>query len=132
MNIKIVYTPSDIISDMKKEYGISINYMQAYRSKEKALEYIRGKPEESYQLLPSFLYMIQKINPGSIVELKTNQDSTFLYAFMALYASIDGWQHCIPIIVVDGTFLKSKFGGTLLTAATQDTSGKISFFLVAF
>ena len=66
------------------------------------------------------------------MDLKTNQDNTFLYAFMALYASIDGWQHCIPIIFMDDTFLKLKFGGTLLTAATQDASGKISFFFVAF
>ena len=49
---------------------------------------------------------------------------------MALHASINGWKHCIPIIVVDGTFLKSKFGGTLLSATTQDALGKI--FPLAF
>ena len=48
MIIKIVYIPSDIINDMKNEYDISINYMQAYKSKEKVLEYIRGKLEKSY------------------------------------------------------------------------------------
>ena len=74
--------------------------------------------------------MIQETNPGSIVELKTNEDNTFMYLFMALHASIKGWQHCLPVIVIDGTFLKSKFGGTVLIAATQDAVGKI--FPLAF
>ena len=122
---KTIYTPTDIMRDVQLEFGISISYMKAYRSREAALECIRGNPEESYTLLPSFLYMIQETNPGSIVNLKTTEDNTFLYAFMALKASIDGWQHCIPIIVVDGTFLKSKYQGTLLTAVTHDAQGKI-------
>ena len=121
----MIYTLADIMRDVQLEFGISISYMKAYRSREVALECIRGNPEESYTLLPSFLYMIQETNPGSIVDLKTTEDNTFLYAFMALKASIDGWQHCIPIIVVDGTFLKSKYQGTLLTAVTHDAQGKI-------
>ena len=51
--------------------------------------------------------------------------NTFLYVYMVLQASIHGWQYCIPLIVVDGTFLKIKFGGTLLTASTQDAASKI-------
>ena len=61
--------------------------------------------------------MIQETNPGSIFKLKTNEDNTFLYLFMALHASIKGWQHCLSVIVIDGTFLKSKFEGTLLIVA---------------
>ena len=34
------------------------------------------------------------------------------------------------VIIVDGTFLKSKFRGTLISATTQDASGKI--FPLAF
>ena len=100
-SIKIVYTPSNIIRDMQMEYGISVNYMKAWRSKERALEYIRGKPEESFSFLPSFLYMVQQTNPGSMVDLKTTDDGKFLYVYMALHASINGWKHCILIIVVD-------------------------------
>ena len=74
--------------------------------------------------------MVQQTNPGSMVDLKTTDDGKFLYVYMALHASINGWKHCIPIIIVDGTFLKSKFGGTLLSATTQDASGKI--FPLAF
>ena len=129
-SLKTVYTPADIIRDMQKDYGVSISYMKAWRSKETALEFIRGKPEESYSFLPSFLYMIEKTNRGSVVDLKTNNENRFLYVYMSLQASIHGWQPCIPVIVVDGTFLKTKFGGMLLIASTQDAAGKI--FLIAF
>ena len=33
--LKIVYTPADIIRDMQKDYGVSISYMKAWRSKKK-------------------------------------------------------------------------------------------------
>ncbi|XVE81484.1 hypothetical protein DITRI_Ditri15bG0068100 [Diplodiscus trichospermus] len=49
---------------------------------------------------------------------------------MALDASIKGWKYCRPIMVVDGTFLKSSYGGTMLKACTQDANSKI--FPLAF
>ena len=88
-SIKTVYAPSDIMRDMQMEYGISVNYMKAWRLKERALEHIRGKPEESFSFLPSFLYMVQQTNPGSMVDLKTTDDGKFLYIYMALHASIN-------------------------------------------
>ena len=40
-------------------------------------------------------------------------------------ASIQGWQHCRPVISVDGTFLKNKYLGTLLLAAALDGDNHI-------
>ncbi|XP_019230588.1 PREDICTED: uncharacterized protein LOC109211506 [Nicotiana attenuata] len=48
-----------------------------------------------------------------------------MYAFVALYPSIKGWQYCKPFVVIDGTFLKSAYRGTLLIASTQDPPGNI-------
>ena len=67
--------------------------------------------------------MVEQTNPGYVVSIKTNEDSEFLYAFMALEASIKGWKHCMPIIIVDGTFLKGLYGGTLLSGSTQNVEG---------
>ncbi|XP_022880790.1 uncharacterized protein LOC111398068 [Olea europaea var. sylvestris] len=44
---------------------------------------------------------------------------------MALDASIRGWGHCRPVIVVDGTYLNGHYGGTLFTACTQDANNSI-------
>ena len=77
-------------------------------------------------------HMVEQINPGSVVSIKTNEDSEFLYAFMALEASIKGWKHCMPVIIVDGTFLKGLYGGTLLSGSTQDVEGTNIFILFNF
>ncbi|KAK1396847.1 hypothetical protein POM88_006710 [Heracleum sosnowskyi] len=123
-NIKTSYSVVDIIRDMKHDHNVHVKYIKAWRSKEKALEMMRGNATESYIELYLYLYMLHITNPGSIIELKLNENRCFLYVFVALNASIKGWTHCIPIVVVDGTFLKSAYGGTLLVAATQDAGGK--------
>ncbi|XP_050224634.1 uncharacterized protein LOC126674254 [Mercurialis annua] len=130
VDLKSVYKPADIRRDMKELYGINIGYTKAWRSKEIAEEKVRGNPADSFNLITSYLYMITLTNPGSAIEMEVKEDNTFLYVFMALNASIKGWEFCIPVIIVDGTFLTSAYGGTLLTASSQDGNGKI--FPLAF
>ena len=130
LNIKTIYTPGDIRKDMMDNYGVSMSYDKAYRSREKALEMIRGKPDESYAKLPKYLHMIKVTNPGSVTDFVTNSDGNFKYMYMALAASIQGWIHCKPIVVVDGTYLTSTHKGTLITACTMDANEQI--FPLAF
>ncbi|XP_050207838.2 uncharacterized protein LOC126657220 [Mercurialis annua] len=130
LDIKTIYTPADIIADIQRDFGIVLSYNRAWRSNVKALNQIRGSPRDSYSILPGYLHMLLQTNPGSVVDLHTTDENKFEYMFMALDASIKGWRYCRPIIVVDGTFLKSNYGGTLITASTQDGNGKI--FPLAF
>lgn len=122
-NIKTNYTVADVIRDMKHDHKVQVNYDKAWRSKEKVLEIVRGNATESYAQLVPYLYMLHSKNPGSSVIFKTEEDGCFLYVFVALNASRKGWPHCIPVVVIDGTFLKSAHKGTLLVAATQDARG---------
>ncbi|XP_055961863.1 uncharacterized protein LOC126681856 [Mercurialis annua] len=130
INLKTVYKPADIQRDMKDDYGIKMSYSKAYRSKAVALDKVRGRADESFSLIPSYLYMLEVSNPGSYTRLEVKDDNSMLYVFMALNASIRGWKFCIPVFAVDGTFLTSAYGGTLLTACAQDGNGKI--FPLAF
>ncbi|XP_075091477.1 uncharacterized protein LOC142171689 [Nicotiana tabacum] len=84
---KTIYTPTNIQRDIQKTYGMDLSYMQAWRSKEKAMQLLRGT--------------------------------------QTIYASIRGWIYCRPTIVVDGSFLKLTYRGTIFTASTQDTEGLI-------
>ncbi|KAM3361319.1 hypothetical protein P3S68_016173 [Capsicum galapagoense] len=86
---------------------------------------LRGDPAKSYQKIPGYLYMLEKHYPGSVVSWKKTEKNRFLYAFVALDASIRGWEYCRPIVVVDGAALKSLYGGTMLTASTLDPGGHI-------
>ncbi|KAH0639443.1 hypothetical protein KY285_036029 [Solanum tuberosum] len=61
------------------------------------------------------------------VDLKTIYTPTDIREDMlsihALDASIRGWEYCRPILVVDGTHLKSTYEGTMLIASTLDPGG---------
>ncbi|XP_019263845.1 PREDICTED: uncharacterized protein LOC109241551 [Nicotiana attenuata] len=98
---KTVYTAKDIQTDMLSQHGVNLSYMQAWRAKEKALQLLR------------------------VVKLKKTTDECFLYAFVALCTSISGWEYCRPVVVVDGTFLKTAYRGIMLTASTLDAAGII-------
>ncbi|XP_060183062.1 uncharacterized protein LOC132613017 [Lycium barbarum] len=69
--------------------------------------------------------MVNKTNLGSFTMLPKTADWHFLYAFVALNASIRGWKYCMPAVVVDGTSLKSSYAGTILCATVLDAAGKI-------
>ncbi|XP_074323986.1 uncharacterized protein LOC141660903 [Apium graveolens] len=129
-NIKTSYTVADVIRDLKHDHNVNINYNKAWRSKEKALEIMSGNATDSYSELYTYLHMLHTTNAGSVIELQLGKNNCFMYVVLDLHASIKGWNFCLPIVVVDGTFLKSAHGGTLLVATTQDAGGKV--FPLAF
>ncbi|XP_075097944.1 uncharacterized protein LOC107804134 [Nicotiana tabacum] len=86
---------------MLSDHGVNLTYMQAWRAKEKALKFLRGHPVDSYSRFPSYLYILEKTYPESVVKLQKTEDDYFLYAFIALNTSIMGWEYCRPVVVVD-------------------------------
>ncbi|XP_060200212.1 uncharacterized protein LOC132628449 [Lycium barbarum] len=90
-------TPKDITSDMRKQHGLTMTYMQAYRAKEKALNILRGDPTESYNKLPSYFYILEKTYPGSVVSLKKTAEDRFLYAFVVLEPCIRDGSSILPL-----------------------------------
>ncbi|XP_062100818.1 protein FAR1-RELATED SEQUENCE 5-like [Humulus lupulus] len=130
MSIKRVHTPHDMINDMLDDFGVSMGYQKAWRAREKALELARGNQDDSYQKLPIYLHMLKVSNPGTITHLVTDNTDHFKYMYLAFANSIKGWKHCRPVIVIDGTYLKTSFGGTLFTASTMDANNNI--FPLAF
>ncbi|XP_022155207.1 uncharacterized protein LOC111022347 [Momordica charantia] len=87
----------DVISHVRRGLGISINYQKAWRVRKSAIKEIKGSPEESYALVPSFCHMIKVKNPGSVCDFKVDNHGRFHYLFMALSSSIDGYQYCRPL-----------------------------------
>ena len=59
------YTPVDIRKDVKIDLGVDVNYMLAWRAREKALKALRGAPAASYAKLLAYLYMMDITYPGS-------------------------------------------------------------------
>ncbi|KAK4851991.1 hypothetical protein QYF36_020100 [Acer negundo] len=123
--------PKDVIADMKNLYGIQIMYSKAHDGLQYALSLTNGTHEEAFQLLPSFAYVLEQQNSGTIIDLQCTKDDKFLYFFMSLGSSIRGFRRCIRhVIAVDGTHLKGRFGGTMFVATAQD--GNEQVYPIAF
>ncbi|GMN46129.1 hypothetical protein TIFTF001_015316 [Ficus carica] len=50
---------------------------------------------------------------------------------MCLAAPKQGWPHCCPVIVVDGSTFKARFGGMLLATCGHDADGSIFSLAIA-
>lgn len=125
------YKPKDIATDIEREYGIHLNYSQAWRAKEIAREQLQGSYKEAYSQLPSFCEKIVETNPGSLATFATKEDSSFHRLFVSFHASIYGFQQgCRPLLFLDNTVLYAKYQGTLLAAVGVD--GNDGVFPVAF
>ncbi|CAA7029136.1 unnamed protein product [Microthlaspi erraticum] len=64
--------------------------------------------------------MLEQENPGSKTNVQLDALHRFEYLFVALGASIEGFQWMRKVIVVDATFLKTVYGGQLVFATAQD------------
>ncbi|XP_022959327.1 uncharacterized protein LOC111460335 isoform X2 [Cucurbita moschata] len=124
------YKPKDIADDIKRDYGIQLNYSQAWRAKEIAREQLQGSYKEAYNQLPYFCENIKETNPGSVASFTTKEDSSFHRLFVSFHASIAGFQHCRPLLFLDSTPLNSKYQGVFLTATAVD--GEDGIFPAAF
>ncbi|XP_075098929.1 uncharacterized protein LOC142175825 [Nicotiana tabacum] len=76
--------------------------MLAWRVKEKAMNLFRGEPADSYNKLPGYFYTLDMTYPGLHIRM--------------------GFDHCRPIVVVDGSHLKSAYTRTFVSASTLDGS----------
>lgn len=116
--------PNDIMQAMQGDHDVHISYWKAWRSREVALDYAKGSCGASYNLLPAYLEKLVHANPGTITDIHTEYAEglghRFKYMFMALSASIDGYKSMRKVIIVDGTHLRGKYAGWLLTASAQD------------
>ncbi|XP_062080024.1 uncharacterized protein LOC133784765 [Humulus lupulus] len=65
-----------------------MGYTKAWRSREKALRLVRGNPDDSYQKLPIYLYMLKQANPRTITHLLTDKEDRFKYLYIAFSNSI--------------------------------------------
>lgn len=64
---------------------------------------------------------VERSNPGSVVDLDIDPiQKNFKRCFFGFGARIDGFKFCCPVVMVDGTFLKGKHKGGLLSIDGKD------------
>ncbi|XP_052185215.1 uncharacterized protein LOC127796849 [Diospyros lotus] len=85
-----------------------------------------GGADESFQLLPSYLYMLKLKNPGTITEFESDSKSRFKYLFMAIGVCLAGFcSQMRPVIAVDACFLKCKYLGSLFVTTCKDGNNNV-------
>ena len=115
------YLPIDIIFDIRRELGIKISYSKAYQAKERDLENNHRTHHHAYVRLPSYCDNILKTNPNNTAIYKIySKTQKVSGVFMSFGASVMGLVFCQLIIRLDGTHLKHKYRGILLTATSVD------------
>lgn len=116
------------------EFHVNVSYWKAWRARELAMEQAMGTMAGSYSLIPAYLGLLQASNEGTLCFIEQNDDSEggtrFKYCFVAYGASVAGYAYMRKVVVVDGTSMKGKYGGCLLSAVAQD--GNFQIFPLAF
>jgi hypothetical protein len=102
--------------------------------REKALEQLRGKWDDSFQHAFRFKAEVEKTNPGSLVDIEyeiVRKKKRFNRMFVGLKACVDGFLNgCRPFLSVDSTHLTGKWKGQLASATAID--GNNWMFLVCY
>lgn len=116
-----ILKPKEMQMQLQRDFGVVVEYDRTFAGRNHAIKMIYGDHDKSFQFLPSYLYMVRKVNPGSIVDWKTDAENRFQYMYMAFATSINVFIFCgRPVIVIDGTHLKEKYKGVMFVAATKD------------
>ncbi|KAH1197849.1 hypothetical protein GmHk_18G051533 [Glycine max] len=118
-------TVPTFITFVRQEFKYTITYRKAW------LDKTMGPREESYNILPKYLQVLQLFVPDTIVRIQTipalDESSQpipnkviFHRLFWSFKACIDALAFCKPIVQIDGASLYGRYKGMLLIAVAQD------------
>ncbi|KAH6780622.1 hypothetical protein C2S52_011859 [Perilla frutescens var. hirtella] len=65
-----IMKPKDIRAKMLEEFGIRTSYSIALRARNVAIEMIYDGHEDSFKMLPSYLYMLEQANPAEVLNAR--------------------------------------------------------------
>lgn len=119
--------PRDVQRQVKKKFGVDISYFLSWKATEVCKSLIFGDYSKSYSYLPAYFAEVERTNPDSVVALDLDLiKKNFRRCFFAFGASLQGFKSCRPVLMIDGTFMKGKHKGILLSAVGKDgNEGKV-------
>ncbi|KAF6169547.1 hypothetical protein GIB67_028098 [Kingdonia uniflora] len=93
---------------------------------------MRGNFEYAYQLFMSYFTEVRLVDPDLVFDMQTTscKDKRFTRYFWCFGPPQKTYKLLRPIVVIDNSFLKGRYRGTLLTAIAIDPSNHI--FPLAF
>ncbi|KAL3525770.1 hypothetical protein ACH5RR_014142 [Cinchona calisaya] len=121
---------SDFQTKVHNDLNVSITRNQAYLTKKKAEELIKGDYTEQYKSLHDYVAELLRSNLGSNVFLTTqtsgDDDEVFQRFYVCLQACKEGFlAGCKPIVGLDGCHLRGPHKGILLSAVGIDPNDQL-------
>ena len=124
-----------IIDMVKQIFFHQVKYGKAWKAKQIAFKMLYGDWEEAYNRLPRLLGAMAATNPGMVHVVEPYGEKTMMHngrivrvfgrAFWAFEQCVRAFEHCRPVISVDGTFLTGQYKGTLLVAIASDANNRL-------
>ncbi|KAL7194783.1 hypothetical protein ACSBR1_035090 [Camellia fascicularis] len=113
--------PTEVILDLKQDYGLDITYWVAWVGVEKARGELFGAHSISFDQLRWYSNAATQHNPGTYINIEYDDDThQFTQYFISFNACIHEFTHCRPLLFLDATFLKGCYKGFLLAAIAKD------------
>ncbi|KAF6134455.1 hypothetical protein GIB67_011881, partial [Kingdonia uniflora] len=90
---------------------------------------IRGSFEHAYQLLTSYFAKVRLVDPDFVFDIQTTscKDKKFTRCFWCFGPPKKTYKLLRPVVVIDITFFKGRYRGTLLTVIAIDPSSHIFY-----
>lgn len=101
-----------------------ITYNCAWRAKQAVLANSFIHSKNAYSVIPAFSEAFVSMDPDNLCKCEY-EGGKFKRLVVGNGASKKGSKHCLHLLFLDGAFLKSKHGGTILFCSTQDSNGSI-------
>ncbi|CAN1761710.1 hypothetical protein LINPERHAP1_LOCUS7996 [Linum perenne] len=121
-----LWSTRSVVQTVSEDLHMNISDSKAWRIRRTANKMVRGKEMEQYARLHDYCAEVRKSNVGSTIFVETNADSFFNRMYCCLDACRKGFlAGCRKVICVDGCFLKTEYGGQLLSAVGIDANNGI-------
>lgn len=84
-----VWRPNEISRDLNALLEINVDYKQAWRAKQYAMELLLGSSEECFSKLPIYFHNLKRHNPGTVAYIQTDSEDCFECCFYAIGSTVN-------------------------------------------
>ncbi|MQM04383.1 hypothetical protein Taro_037177 [Colocasia esculenta] len=106
---KPTYRASEMMRDIRRDYGISIPYHQAWWGKEVAVSSLYGDFRTSYHMLNWYSERALQSNPGSVLSLEVGPETKrFKRFFICFQASAYVFEHRVQGVILAASVLNGN------------------------
>ena len=114
IKVQFTFSVAAIQVTVMEKWGYEISYKKALDGKHKVLRHLFGDFCQSYTELPRLFLALEQAHLGCVVTWKTfysNMPNTKIFQplFWSFKPSITGFEHCRPVLSIDGTHLYGKY-----------------------